>query len=599
MEKKQITLQIDRHYITVPEGATILEAARKIGIDIPTLCHIDLKGTCIKNNPASCRICVVEVEGRRNLAPACATRCTEGMVVRTSTLRVMNARKVVAELILSDHPNDCLTCPKCGNCELQTLALRFNIRTMPFNGGELSSRKREVTSSIVRNMDKCIFCRRCESVCNDVQTVGALGAIRRGFNTTIAPAFDKMMTDSECTYCGQCVAVCPVGALTERDHTNRLLEDLANPDKVVIVQTAPAVRAALGEEFGLPPGTLVTGKMVYALRELGFDYVFDTDFAADLTIMEEGAEILNRLTRYLQGDKSVRLPILTSCCPAWVNFFEHHFPDMLDIPSTARSPQQMFGSIAKSYWAEKMGIPREKLVVVSIMPCLAKKYEASRPEFSVEGNPDVDYSIYTRELARLIRYANIDFNELPDGEFDRPLGESTGASVIFGTTGGVIEAACRTAYELYTKKNLDKVDFEELRGLEGIRSATIDFNGTPVKIGIAHGLGNARKLIEEVKNGTSPYHAIEVMACPGGCIGGGGQPFHRGRMEVLRRRASALYREDANKPLRKSHENPYIQQLYSEYLGEPCGPKAHKLLHTHYIDRKEVISMYIETEKSK
>ena len=599
MEEKQITLQIDGHFITVPEGSTILEAAIKIGINIPTLCHIDLKGTCIKNNPASCRICVVEVMGRRNLAPACATRCTEGMVVKTSTLRVMNARKVVAELILSDHPNDCLTCPKCGNCELQTLALRFNIREMPFNGGELSPRKREITASIVRNMDKCIFCRRCESVCNDVQTVGALGAIRRGFNTTIAPAFDRMMTESECTYCGQCVAVCPVGALTERDYTNRLLDDLANPDKVVIVQTAPAVRAALGEEFGFPPGTLVTGKMVYALRELGFDYVFDTDFAADLTIMEEGSEILNRLTRYLNGDKSVRLPILTSCCPAWVNFFEHHFPDMLDIPSTARSPQQMFGSIAKSYWAEKMGIPREKLVVVSIMPCLAKKYEASRPEFSVEGNPDVDYSIYTRELARLIRYANIDFNELPDGEFDRPLGESTGASVIFGTTGGVIEAACRTAYELYTKKNLDKVDFEELRGLEGIRSATIDFNGTPVKIGIAHGLGNARKLIEEVKNGTSPYHAIEVMACPGGCIGGGGQPFHRGRMEVLRRRAAALYREDANKPLRKSHENPYIQQLYSEYLGEPCGPKAHKLLHTHYIDRKEVIGMYIETEKSK
>ena len=306
MEEKQITLQIDGHFITVPEGSTILEAAIKIGINIPTLCHIDLKGTCIKNNPASCRICVVEVMGRRNLAPACATRCTEGMVVKTSTLRVMNARKVVAELILSDHPNDCLTCPKCGNCELQTLALRFNIREMPFNGGELSPRKREITASIVRNMDKCIFCRRCESVCNDVQTVGALGAIRRGFNTTIAPAFDRMMTESECTYCGQCVAVCPVGALTERDYTNRLLDDLANPDKVVIVQTAPAVRAALGEEFGFPPGTLVTGKMVYALRELGFDYVFDTDFAADLTIMEEGSEILNRLTRYLNGDKSVR-----------------------------------------------------------------------------------------------------------------------------------------------------------------------------------------------------------------------------------------------------------------------------------------------------
>ena len=594
MEEKQITLQIDGHFITVPEGSTILEAATKIGINIPTLCHIDLKGTCIKNNPASCRICVVEVIGRRNLAPACATRCTEGMVVKTSTLRVMNARKVVAELILSDHPNDCLTCPKCGNCELQTLALRFNIREMPFNGGELSPRKREITASIVRNMDKCIFCRRCESVCNDVQTVGALGAIRRGFNTTIAPAFDRMMTESECTYCGQCVAVCPVGALTERDYTNRLLDDLANPDKVVIVQTAPAVRAALGEEFGFPPGTVVTGKMVYALRELGFDYVFDTDFAADLTIMEEGSEILNRLTCYLNGDKSVRLPILTSCCPAWVNFFEHHFPDLLDIPSTARSPQQMFGSIAKSYWAEKMGIPKEKLVVVSIMPCLAKKYEASRPEFAVDGNPDVDISIYTRELARLIRYANINFAELPDSDFDRPLGESTGAGVIFGTTGGVIEAACRTAYELYTKKTLPKIDFEELRGLEGIRSATIDFDGTPIKIGIAHGLGNARRLVEEVKNGMSPYHAIEVMACPGGCIGGGGQPFHRGRMEVLRKRAAALYQEDRSKTLRKSHENPYIQALYADYLGEPCGPRAHKLLHTHYFDRKEAINMFTQ-----
>lgn len=585
MEKKQITLQIDRHYITVPEGATILEAARKIGIDIPTLCHIDLKGTCIKNNPASCRICVVEVEGRRNLAPACATRCTEGMVVRTSTLRVMNARKVVAELILSDHPNDCLTCPKCGNCELQTLALRFNIRTMPFNGGELSSRKREVTSSIVRNMDKCIFCRRCESVCNDVQTVGALGAIRRGFNTTIAPAFDKMMTDSECTYCGQCVAVCPVGALTERDHTNRLLEDLANPDKVVIVQTAPAVRAALGEEFGLPPGTLVTGKMVYALRELGFDYVFDTDFAADLTIMEEGAEILNRLTRYLQGDKSVRLPILTSCCPAWVNFFEHHFPDMLDIPSTARSPQQMFGSIAKTFWAKKMGIPREKLVVVSIMPCLAKKYECDREEFKTDGNPDVDYSISTRELTRLIRRANIGFTLLTDKEFDLPMGASTGAGVIFGTTGGVMEAVLRSVYEIYTGRTLDNVNFEQVRGLAGVRRATIDLDGFELKVGIAHGLGNARHLLEDIRNGHNEYHVIEIMACPGGCIGGGGQPLHHGNSDVLYARANALYREDANKPLRKSHENPYIKTLYEEYLGKPLSETAEHLLHTHYFNK--------------
>ena len=585
MEERQITLQIDHHFVTVPEGTTILEAAQKIGIDIPTLCHIDLKGTCIKNNPASCRICVVEVEGRRNLAPACATKCTQDMVVRTSTLRVMNARKIVAELILSDHPNECLTCPKAGDCELQNLALRFNIREMPFNGGELSQRKREVTASIVRNMDKCIFCRRCESVCNEVQTVGALGAIRRGFNTTIAPAFDKMMVDSECTYCGQCVAVCPVGALTEHDHTNRLVEDLADPDKVVIVQAAPAVRAAIGEEFGLPAGTLVTGKMVAALRELGFDYVFDTDFAADLTIMEEGAEMLDRLTRYLDGDKNVRLPILTSCCPAWVNFFEHQFPDLLDIPSTARSPQQMFGSIAKTWWAQKMGIPREKLIVVSIMPCLAKKYECDRDEFKTNGNPDVDYSITTRELARLIKRANISFSLLPDMDFDLPLGASTGAGVIFGTTGGVMEAALRTVYELYTGKTLKSVNFQAVRGMNGVRRATVDLEGFELKVGIAHGLGNARHLLEDIRHGRNEYHAIEIMACPGGCIGGGGQPLHHGHSEILYARANALYREDAGKTLRKSHENPYIKSLYEEFLGKPLSEKAEHLLHTHYFNK--------------
>lgn len=585
MEKKEITLQIDRHMVSVPEGTMILEAARKVGINIPTLCHINLEGTCIKSSPASCRICVVEVEGRKNLAPACATRCTEGMVVKTSTLRVMNARKVIAELILSDHPNDCLTCPKSGNCELQALALRFNVREMPYAGGELSLRKKEVTASIVRNMDKCIFCRRCESVCNEVQTVGALGAVRRGFNTTIAPAFDKKLSESECTYCGQCVAVCPVGALTERDHTNRLLEDLEDPDKVVLVQTAPAVRVALGEAFGMEPGTIVTGKMVTALRELGFNYVFDTDFAADLTIMEEGAEVLDRLSRFLEGDKTVALPILTSCCPAWVNFFEHYFPDMLNIPSTARSPQQMFGSIAKSYWAEKMGIPREKLVVVSIMPCLAKKYECDREEFKVDGNPDVDYSISTRELATLIKRANIDFEGLPDSEFDMPLGASTGAGVIFGASGGVMEAALRSVYEIYTGKTLEKVDFETVRGMDGFRKATVDLNGFELKVGIAHGLGNARKLLEEIRRHECEYHVIEIMACPGGCIGGGGQPLHHGRAEVLKARAEAIYREDEGKPIRKSHENPYIQQLYEECLGKPLSERAHHLLHTHYFNK--------------
>lgn len=585
MEENMIHLNIDRHDISVPAGTTILEAAKQIGLDIPTLCHIDLKGTCIRNTPASCRICVVEIEGRKNLAPACSTKCTEGMIVRTSTLRVMNARRIVTELLLSDHPNECLTCPKSGDCELQNLALRFNIREMPFNGGELSLRKRETTASIVRNMDKCIFCRRCESVCNDVQTVGALGAIRRGFNTTIAPAFDRMMVDSECTYCGQCVAVCPVGALTERDHTNRLVEDLSDPDKIVVVQTAPAVRAALGEEFGMAPGTLVTGKMVTALRELGFDYVFDTDFAADLTIMEEGSEILERLENHLNGDRTQKLPILTSCCPAWVNFFEHQFPDMLDIPSTARSPQQMFGAIAKSYWAEKMNIPKEKLVVVSVMPCLAKKYECDRPEFKTDGIPDVDYSLSTRELARLIKRSNINLGNMPESDFDQPLGESTGASVIFGTSGGVMEAALRSVYEIHTGKQLEKIEFENVRGMEGLRKTSVDMDGFTLNVAIAHGLGNARKLLNEIREGKSTYHVIEIMACPGGCIGGGGQPIHHGDSSILKARAEALYREDEGKVLRKSHENPFIISLYEEYLGKPLGEKAHRLLHTHYFDK--------------
>lgn len=585
MNNNFISLHIDGHPIVVPDGTTILDAATEIGINIPTLCHINLKGTCIKNTPASCRICVVEVEGRKNLAPACATTCTEGMIVRTSTLRVMNARKVVAELILSDHPNDCLTCPKSGKCELQDLAIRFNIREMPFNVGELSLRKREATASIVRNMDKCIYCRRCETVCNDVQTVGALGAARRGFNTTIVPSFDHKMSESECTYCGQCVAVCPVGALTERDHTNHLLEDLENPDKIVIVQTAPAVRVALGEEFGFLPGTSVTGKMVYALRELGFDYVYDTDFAADLTIIEEGAEIIDRIKRYLQGDKDVCLPILTSCCPAWVNFFEFHYPDLIKIPSTARSPQQMFGSVVKNYWAEKYNVPREKLVVVSIMPCLAKKYECDRAEFKTNGNPDVDYSISTRELATLIKRTNIGFHQLPNSEFDHPFGESSGAGVIFGTTGGVMEAALRTVYEEFTGDKLKDPNFTSLRGMDGVRSASVTMDNITLKVGIAHGLGNARKLLEEIRHGVSEYHIIEIMACPGGCIGGGGQPLHNGKVEILHARANALYQEDKSKKIRKSHENPDIQRLYKEFLGEPLGEKAHALLHTHYFNK--------------
>ncbi|MEI7490836.1 MAG: NADH-dependent [FeFe] hydrogenase, group A6 [Bacteroidota bacterium] len=579
-----VKLIIDGKTAEVPENTTLLKAAKTVGIDIPTLCYFELKDMNIENRPGGCRVCVVEVKGRRNLAPACNTMVAEGMEVYTHNIRVLNARRTVLELILSDHPAECLTCAKSGSCELQSMAQQLGVREIPYQG-EQSKYRKDTSPAIIRDVDKCIMCRRCEMMCNDVQTVGALSAVNRGFMAVVAPAFEMNLEKSPCTYCGQCVSVCPTGALTEVDHSRNVINALADPTKTVVVQTAPAVRAALGEEFGLAPGTLVTGKMVAALRRLGFDYVFDTDFAADLTIMEEGTELLDRLTRYLKGDKNVKLPILTSCCPGWVNFFEHNFPEMRDIPSTAKSPQQMFGPIAKEYFGKKLGIARKNMVVVSIMPCLAKKYECQRDEFKVDGDPDVNYSLSTRELAHLIKASNIDFNSLPADDFDNPLGESTGASVIFGTTGGVIEAACRTAYELYTGKKLEKVDFKELRGLENVRHATIDFDGLPINIGIAHGLGNARKLLEDIRDGKSHFHAIEIMACPGGCIGGGGQPYHHGDSEVIKLRASALYREDAGKPIRKSHENPFIQELYREFLGKPCGEMSHHLLHTHYFDK--------------
>ena len=586
---ENITLKIDNREISVPKGTTILEAARELGIDIPTLCYMNLKDLCIKNAPASCRICVVEVDGRKNLAPSCATRCENGMNVHTNTIRVLNARKTVLELMLSDHPSDCLVCAKSGNCELQSVAIKLGIRELPFEGEKTEFRV-DLSPSIRRDATKCIYCRRCEMMCNDVQTVGALGAVNRGFSSVVMPAFDQSLQDSECTFCGQCVAVCPVGALTELDHTNRLIKDLADPDKTVIVQPAPAVRAALGEEFALPAGTSVTGKMVAALRKLGFAKVFDTDFAADLTIMEEGTELLGRLGAFLNGDKSVKLPIITSCCPGWVNFFEKQFPDLLDMPSSARSPQQMFGSIAKTYWAEKMGIKRENLIVVSVMPCLAKKFECERDEFKTNGDPDVNYSISTRELAALIKQTNINFMQLEDEDFDAPLGESTGAAVIFGATGGVMEAALRTAYEIHTGKTLDNVDFEGVRGIENLKEATIDVDGFELKVAVAHGLGNARKLMNEIRAGKSQYHAIEIMACPGGCIGGGGQPLHHGDSSLLRARTQALYTEDNEKSLRKSHQNPYIISLYEEFLGKPMSEKAHHLLHTCYFNRgKEII----------
>lgn len=583
-----VKLTIDNRETGVAKGTTILQAAKQLGIEIPTLCYYHLENLDIENKPGGCRVCVVEVEGRRNLAPACSTNCEEGMVVRTHSMRVLNARRTVVELMLSDHPADCLVCAKSGHCELQTLAQKLGVREIAYQG-EQSHYRKDLSPSIVRDVDKCVMCRRCETMCNDVQTVGALSAVNRGFTAVVSPAFEMDLEKSPCTFCGQCVTACPTGALTEVDHTARVIAALADPTKTVVVQTAPAVRVALGEEFGMAPGTIVTGKLASALRALGFDRVFDTDFAADLTIMEEGSELLGRLSAFMNGDKSVKLPILTSCCPAWVNFFEYNYPDMLDVPSSAKSPQQMFGAIAKTYFADKIGVKREDLVVVSVMPCLAKKYECQREEFKTDGNPDVDIAISTRELANLIMQSNIDFANLPEGDYDHPLGESTGAAVIFGVTGGVIEAATRTAYELFTGKTLDKVEFEALRGMDGVRVATVDFDGTPIRIGIAHGLGHARQLLDAVRHNELELHAIEVMACPGGCIGGGGQPYHHGNAAILEARAKAIYREDEGKAVRKSHENEYVKRLYEEFLRHPMSEKAHHLLHTRYFDHSDTI----------
>ena len=583
-----INLTIDNKPVQVPEGTTILKAARMAGIDIPTLCYFELDGMKFENKPGGCRVCVVEVKGRRNLAPACATDCMEGMEVFTHNARVINARKTVVELILSDHPNDCLQCEKNGDCELQSLTKRLGIKEIPFKGAQSSYRK-DSTLSVYRDMDKCVMCRRCETMCNKFQTAGALSGVNRGFQAVVAPAFEQNLGDSSCINCGQCVQVCPVGALTLVDNISDVLKAIADPTKKVVVQTAPAVRVALGEEFGMKPGEIVTGKMAAALRRLGFDKVFDTDWSADLTIMEEGTELLQRLGKALKGEK-VALPMFTSCCPAWVAFYEKNFPDLLQYPSTAKSPQGMFGAVAKNYLAPKLGVKREDLVVVSIMPCLAKKSERAREELSVNGDSDVNFVLSTRELAHMIRQCNLNLNDMPEEDFDNPLGQSTGAGVIFGATGGVMEAALRTAYELHTGKTLPKIDFEETRGFEGIKEATIDFDGFPLKIAVAYSLGNARKLMEQVREGNpNGYHFIEVMACPGGCIGGAGQPYHHGDSNIIRKRMEATYREDAGKPIRKSHENPDIIAIYKEYYGEPCGHLSHEQLHTHYFDRSDKI----------
>lgn len=561
---------------------TILEVARRVGIKIPTLCHMNMADYDLEHTIGSCRVCVVEVEGRPNLAPSCATPVHDGMVVKTNTLRAINARRTMLDLLLSNHPKDCLTCEKNLDCELQNLTEEMGLHSLRYTGEMVQHPIDLANKSIVRDLNKCIMCRRCETACNEIQTVGILSAVRRGFSAVVAPTAEKPLSETKCTFCGQCVEVCPTGALTEMSSKYEVWRALNDEKKTVVVQTAPAVRVAIGEEFGMEPGTVATGQLVTALKFLGFHSVFDTNFAADLTIMEEATELLERV------QKNENLPILTSCCPGWVKFFEHQFPDLIHIPSSAKSPQQMFGAIAKSWYAEKLGIAPENLVVVSIMPCLAKKYEADREEFTRNGVKDVDIVLSTRELAGMIKEAGIQFSQLQESKYDDPLGESSGAADIFGVTGGVIEAALRTAADWLTGETLDKVDFQAVRGMKGIKEAEVEVAGKKLNIAVSSGLGNARVLLEKIRRKEANYHAIEIMACPGGCINGGGQPYHRHDDSVLQKRSAAVYSTDERKVIRKSHENPAIKKLYEEYLEKPGSKRAHELLHTHYTSRANV-----------
>ncbi len=581
-------ITVNHQPIEVDEGMTIWQACNSIGINIPSLCYFkDISAN------ASCGVCVVEVKGVQTLLRSCITEVTEGMEIITDSPRVREARKVNVELLLANHPEDCLQCDRNLNCELQQLAFNLGIHEKRFVRTRKEHVNKDETSlSLVRDPEKCILCGRCVAVCEQIQSVKAIDFSGRGLKTKISTFWDTGLGNSICINCGQCALICPTGAITERSAINEVWNELHNPEKVVVVQTAPAVRVGIGEAMGLPYGSLVTGQMVASLRKLGFSKVFDTNFAADLTIVEEANELVERI------ENKGTLPMITSCSPGWIKFIEHFFPSSLPHLSTCKSPQQMFGAIAKTYYAEQAGIDPRNIVVVSIMPCTAKKFEARRPEMDdafrywkeklhlseKEHFYDVDYVLTTRELARMFKEVGIDFSNLPEEEFDSPLGVSTGAGVIFGATGGVMEAALRTAYEVITGSQLTNVDFVAVRGMKGIKEAEIDLNGTRLKVAVAHTLSNARTLLEQIENGTSPYTFIEVMTCPGGCLGGGGQPIPTDE-EIRLKRAESIYLEDKNKPIRKSHENPEIQYLYRHFLQKPLSEKAHHLLHTHYVER--------------
>ena len=574
-----VTLTIDGLEVKVPQGSTILEAAKLAGIKIPTLCFLkDM------NEIGACRMCVVDV-GARSLQASCVYPVAEGLKVVTNSPKVREARRVTLELLLSNHEKKCLSCVRSENCELQKLSKDLNVGDIRFEGSMNHYPIDALSTSIVRDPNKCVLCRRCVSICKNIQTVSAIETNERGFDSIVSSPFNMPLRNTPCVNCGQCINVCPVGALREKDDTDKVWEAIANPDLHVVVQTAPAVRVAIGEEFGNPIGTRCTGKMVAALKRLGFSKVFDTDTAADLTIMEEGTELIERIQN---GGK---LPLITSCSPGWIKFCEHNFPDMLENLSSCKSPQNMFGAVLKSYYAKKMGIDPAKLFVVSVMPCSAKKYEVQRPELSTAGYPDVDVSITTREAARMIKEAGIDFNNLPDEHFDDPMGDATGAAVIFGATGGVMEAALRTVVDILTGKDNESIEYKVVRGVEGIKIAEVDVPGFRViRAAVAHGLGNARKLMDQVQNGELQLDFIEIMACPGGCVNGGGQPIQpasvRNEIDLRAERAKAIYNEDQALTIRKSHKNPTIDKLYKEYFEKPGSHIAHDLLHTHYIARE-------------